>query len=241
MGRYLYTGVTVQYNGAKKIFLTPHSQAICNTWTVPDGVTCLTFEIWGGGGAGSPTCCCTCYGGLAGDGGAYSIKTLAVTPGTVYTYNVGKGGCGNACYFNDNACGCGGGTTYITGTGLTNFCASGGAGGQWCNANPCNCAKHQVGAVSYGGDLNLQGFPARRISCCFSGACWGDLTGSSPFGGGFHFRTPPGSCTSPTICSPVGVYPGGGGAARAHFTDGWCDCCRGCNGAGSDGLIIITV
>lgn len=240
MGRYVFTGVSQRYTGAKKIFLTPHTQAVCNVWTVPDGVSCLTFEIWGAGGSGSPSCCCTCWGGFPGDGGAYSMKTLAVTPGTQFTYVVGCGGCGNACWFNGNACGCCGSTTYITGTGLSNFCATGGQGGQWCNASPTNCAKHLCGALAYGGDLNLQGFPGRRTACCFSANCWHDFTGSSPLGGGFHFYGPAGAQTY-HACGSYGNYPGGGGTAKPMYSPGWCDCCSGCNGGGSDGLIIITL
>lgn len=242
MGRYIYRGLTTSYKGSKRIFLTPQTQYICNTWTVPDGVTCLTFEIWGAGGAGAPVCCCTCYGGMAGDGGAYSAKTLAVTPGTIYTYCVGKGGCGNACWYNGNACGCGGGKTYITGTGLTNFCAVGGAGGLWCDASPCNCVKQGAGSLSYGGDLNLEGFPARRTRlCCWSGRCAQSFTGSAPFGGGYNIIFDVATCHASYGVAPIGSYPGGGGGNKPMFADGWCDCCGGCNSGGADGLIIITL
>ena len=40
------------------------------TWTVPTGVTKVTFEAWGAGGGGSARCCCDCYHhGHGGSGG----------------------------------------------------------------------------------------------------------------------------------------------------------------------------
>lgn len=241
MPRYIFSGVTQTFIGAKKIFLTPHTQAVCNTWTVPAGVTCLTFELWGAGGAGSPVCCCTCYGGMPGDGGAYSMKTLSVTPGTVYTYVVGCGGCGSSSWYQSNACGCRGSDTYITGTGLSNFCAMGGAGGLWCNQTPCNCALQNIGIVGYGGDLNLPGYNGRRTVCCFSGSCFLNITGSAPLGGGLHAVGHTGQQTTYISCGVHGNYPGGGGQSKPMFSPGWCDCCEGCNGGGADGLIIITL
>jgi hypothetical protein len=51
-------------------------------------------QCWGaggGGGGGDAT-----SGGSGGGGGGFSQKTLAVTPGTVYTVNVGLGGTAGA-------------------------------------------------------------------------------------------------------------------------------------------------
>ena len=55
-----------------------------STWTAPAGVTHVMVEMWGGGGGG----------GIAtgGGGGGYSRSIITVTPGTVYTINVGGGG-----------------------------------------------------------------------------------------------------------------------------------------------------
>lgn len=50
------------------------------SWTVPAGVTSVTVEAWGGGGAGPF--------GAAGGGGAYSAGVVTVTPGQVLNYFV---------------------------------------------------------------------------------------------------------------------------------------------------------
>lgn len=248
MGRYLSTAAinnTVSAS-AKKIYFKanasgtyPQSQA--QTWTVPAGVTCATFEIWGGGGGGSPVCCCTCYGGSPGSGGAYSMKTIAVTPGTNYAITVGIGGCGNACYYNGNACGCIGGTTFVTGSNLSNYCAEGGQGGTWCNATPCQnggaCA-----SMAYGGDLSIPGRGPLINACCWSGCAPGGVTGSSPFGGGWNWAPAgTGAASICKDCASYGIFPGGGGSNRPLYSSGWCDCCIGCAGGGADGLVRITI
>jgi hypothetical protein len=52
-----------------------------NSWSVPAGVTSITFEAWGGGGGGS-----SCSGG---GGGSYARRTFNVTSGTVCQIVVG--------------------------------------------------------------------------------------------------------------------------------------------------------
>jgi hypothetical protein len=241
MGRYINVGNNLSYTGPKKIFHTVSSVASSggSTWTVPEGVTCATFEIWGGGGSGSPSCCCTCWGGDAGYGGAYSLKTLSVTPGSKYTLAVGQGGCGNQCWFNGNACGCCGGTTFVTGTGLTNFCAEGGKGGVWCNA----WGYGQASAVACGGDINLQGGQSHKANyCCWSGCGGISAGGESPFGGGLTWS--PGGVGAEGVfynCGYTGTFPGGGSPNRQMYRSGWCDCCSGCTAGGADGLIVITI
>jgi hypothetical protein len=105
-------------------------------WVVPTGVTKAKFEIWGGGGNGSPANCCM-YGPNGGSG-AYAYKEINVTAGDVYTMcacNL----CQQFCCMNGGSCdpgtigtfmfGCRGSNAGITGNGLTNFCAEGGNGG----------------------------------------------------------------------------------------------------------------
>lgn len=236
MGRYINTGVTLNATGAKKIFY--NVAASSQSWTVPAGVTCATFEIWGAGGAGSPSCCCTCTGGSPGSGGAYSLKTIPVTPGSSYSIVVGQGGCGNMCYYNGNACGCCGFPTYVTGASLTNFCAEGGQGGYWCNSVPV-----AVAPSAYGGDINLKGVTGAKVNgCCWYGCGGMQAGGASPFGGGFQWHPYGiGSVSSPLMCGFSGVFPGGGSPARHQWNSGWCDCCAGCTGGGSDGLVVITI
>lgn len=65
------------------------------TWTVPAGVTSITIEAWGAGGAGGATA--MPWGGIqspsaGGGGGAYASSTINVTAGTTYNVTVGAGG-----------------------------------------------------------------------------------------------------------------------------------------------------
>lgn len=55
-----------------------------STWTAPAGITHVLVEIWGGGGGGGLV--------FGGGGAGYSRSVVAVSPGTVYTINVGGGG-----------------------------------------------------------------------------------------------------------------------------------------------------
>lgn len=242
MGRYVYEGTrTTVLSGAKKLYFKSQG-GTAYTWTVPTGVTCATFEIWGGGGAGAPNCCCTCYGGGAGAGGGYSIKTIAVTPGNQYSIIVGSGGYQVECWFRSNACGCPGCTTYVTGANLTNFCAVGGQGGIWCNVG--HHCMYDGGCLgqAYGGDFNFQGLEAVKGSCCWVGCNSVFASGASPFGGGINWVVPStGNCGIYQACSIAGAFPGGGGMPKPVFTGGWCDCCAGCAGAGADGLVVITL
>src|SRR3954469_22605891 len=65
------------------------------TYTVPAGVTSITVEVWGGGGAGGgyQTFKNTFAGG--GSGGGYVRTVMSVTAGQTYTVTVGAGGTGS--------------------------------------------------------------------------------------------------------------------------------------------------
>ena len=94
--------------------------ASCN-WTVPGGITCAEFQLWGPGGGTSSNCCCG--GAPFGPTGAYAVVSMPVTSGQVYTICAG---CAFCCYASQTTPGLIGGPSYVTGTGLTNFCAIGG-------------------------------------------------------------------------------------------------------------------
>jgi hypothetical protein len=67
-------------------------------WTVPAGVTQITVEAWGAGGAGGGSddyISCQGAGGAGGGGGAYAASsTVSVTPGQILKVVVGAGGTG---------------------------------------------------------------------------------------------------------------------------------------------------
>jgi hypothetical protein len=111
------------------------------SWAVPDDTNLITFHAWGGGGSGSGHCCHACYCDIATCGafaGYYARKTVRkcdgdFTDGDNYTWCYGAGGNGES----NDGCGCftvccdapRGCASYVTGPGLTNFCAVGGKGG----------------------------------------------------------------------------------------------------------------
>ena len=104
-----------------------NSQFYC-CWKVPGsptgtGTTVVTFEIWGSGGGGGGGCCCMI--GIPAGAGAYARKTITgIASGTAYDICIGTIGCRSP-----NATGCVGNKSYITGSGLSNFCADGGSAG----------------------------------------------------------------------------------------------------------------
>ena len=60
------------------------------TFTVPSGITEIIVEVWGAGGAGGRNTDSKATGG--GGGGAYTISTLAVTPGDEFNITIGAAG-----------------------------------------------------------------------------------------------------------------------------------------------------
>lgn len=87
------------------------------TFTIPQGVSCVRVELWGGGGAGGESD--GSKGGGGGGGGAYIQRSgYAVSPGSVYTITVGAGGVISGAN--------GGPTSFASGVGLT---VNGGFGG----------------------------------------------------------------------------------------------------------------
>jgi len=112
-------------------------------WCVPPGITKATFHIWGAGGIAGG------YGGLTNaysppsSSGAYAAKTINVTAGDCYTLHIGAAYCAVPCrngadkqtaesladdFFD----------TFVTGNGLTNFCAEGGNHSCAINDTPAN-------------------------------------------------------------------------------------------------------
>jgi hypothetical protein len=147
-------------NGTQEVYFFNENAKGCHcfngcadTWTVPNGTKSITFEAWGGGGAGAGHCCQGCWCDIAScgsQGGVYARKTICegqgdFAEGDVYNLCVGNGanangggGCWQGCCWQIRGC-----ASYLTGNGLSNFCAPGGAGGYnlyctcRCNANHC--------------------------------------------------------------------------------------------------------
>ena len=237
MGRFAFVPTLDPVNSFRRRVLNIPGGNTC-TWTVPTDVKEVTFELWGGGGAGGQNYCCYCGLGVGGGGGAYSLKSIAVTPGTTYTIVAGAGGSGNFyCSPGGSQVGCRGCTSYVTGTNLTNFCAEGGCGGCWYSGCIPGNAEATGGGLAYGGDVNLAGNKAWLKSgiCTWYTPKFFSAGGSSPLGG-------PNQMHQGNFCTPYfsggydGVFPGGGGTGLSKCC---CDCC-GCGGSGAPGLVRIT-
>jgi hypothetical protein len=244
-----------QISGNGTRFTCNPGSGICCLWCVPPGVSSVIIELWGGGGGGGSAVvnnCSTIGGG--GGGSAYARKTLPVAAGSCYTICVGAGGQGGGSFttsMRDQACCCGskGGTTYITGAGLTNFCAEGGFGGE---SRPYNTGGvlPNGGWPGNGGDVNVRGgdggyhFSGNVCGTSSQTLTWG---GSSPFGARNIYMTydnpsqavdSGGNGRYGGICGFYGLFPGGGG------TGGIGSCCTNSTvmpmgGNGAPGLIRI--
>ena len=147
-------------------------------WCIPNGVCDVIFEIWGAGGGGGSSCCCS--RGMPSGSGAYAWKrvTGAATSlqGCSYDVHVGRPGCGRT----GSQCGNQGGTSYITGYGLSNFCARGGHGGCSCcflccctwNAQCMSSCPYGCCATYCGADGGAYGVPGAAYIFCYSNHCW---------------------------------------------------------------------
>ena len=72
---------------------TTYNGSGSQTWKAPAGVTSITVEAWGAGGAGGGATANPAQGG-GGAGGQYVRKVVTVVPGTNYTVVIGAGGNG---------------------------------------------------------------------------------------------------------------------------------------------------
>lgn len=92
------------------------------TWTVPAGITKARFELWGAGAGSQGGNCCS--HGPIGNSGSYASVCMTVTPGTAYVLCAGAASTVVSCC--EVSCDISGCPSYVTGPGLTNFCALGG-------------------------------------------------------------------------------------------------------------------
>ena len=120
----------------------------CNcTWTVPSGTTCARFQLWGPGGGSSESRCCTFS--PIGSTGAYASVIMPVSAGESYTLCAG---CAYCCYTERTQMTADGGTSYVQGPGLTNFCAEGGESNIFCESKVrCLRGPNEQGACKYMG------------------------------------------------------------------------------------------
>jgi len=145
------------------------------SFTVPSGVSRVTFQLWGAGSGSSQNCCCG--GAPAGINGAYALAVVDVCPGEIYCWNTGCSYC--CCGDQDNVPGgyqgtCGTQLSYCGNPSNPSFVA-GGYSGAWymCapganNMHMCmwNCQMCKV-FPGYGTSCNLS-IPSINASQCGS-------------------------------------------------------------------------
>ena len=143
-------------SGFKVCDATGYFRCGCNcTWTVPGGVTCARFQLWGAGSSSGTSCCCG-YG-LPGATGAYASVIIPVSSGSSYTICSGCAYCCHPCWGGGDS----GNTSYVQGNGLTNFCALGGRGGICCYLRShYDCGGQCKGFCEYGSWIMMMGMCA---------------------------------------------------------------------------------
>jgi hypothetical protein len=131
------------------------------TWTVPTGVTCARFQIWGAGAGRGFGCCCAFvpFGGT----GSYASVIIPVTADDTYTLCAGCAFCCYAVAGMNNVNGQPGCQSFVTGTNLSNFCADGGESSLFCELQT-RCVS---GAIA-GACVFLGGCICSNASVCWS-------------------------------------------------------------------------
>ncbi len=245
------TGVAHQFHLHNTNYWTVANGGCCLLWVVPPGTTSVRFELTGGGGTGSIGACCS--NGPSGGAGAYATKTLFAYNGdftagsTQYTICSGAStdcSCCRQC----SACACCGRRgcrSFVTGSGLSNFCAEGGAwgwhhcsGGCYSCVAPAQCNKClQYCACYNGADFGIigpSGGKHQNQFCRGTDRSWTG-PGVGPYAASTNFGVD--NCSGSNVhgcCKGQALFPGGGGLSP--FTDG--GCCWG--GWGAGGLVVVS-
>ena len=226
----------------------------CYYWTVPAKALTIKFEIMSGGGSGGPGRCCT--GGYhPGGSGAYGVKTLHAhkgdfTPGssayTICAASSTRCSCCGCCTgrYGCGFCGC---TTYVQGSGLNNFCATGGGWGHhkcasWCYTCKMNtqcawCYSERMACVCGNWDFALGGMNGADSANQYCNTEHYPIAsgGPGPWGSSFvRGRSKCGTGNRVGCCYGHSLFPGGGGFTAG--TEG--SNCWGSFGAG--GLVVVT-
>ena len=214
----------------------------CCLWTVPTGVTKVTFEIWSGGGGGAGhTCCNCCSFSIGGAGGNYAIKTISTAPGCTYTVCAGGAWPCNKSHTCSASMGC---RSYVTGYNLSNFCVEGGCGGWMCNGDAWGwrhstngCANCRICAF-FNADFGMTGTvgwkPGHGACHCYRTMA---ITGSPPIIGTFQStQSSDAWCTCACFSSPPAT---GGMSGVSPYCGNNAKCCAGGIG-GASGIVRIT-
>ena len=209
----------------------------CCLWTIPSGVTRATFELWGAGGNGHGACSCNrCQHYRGAAGGTYNTKTITVTEGNNYTV------CAGGVYpcYSQECNGCEGCSSYVNGSGLSNFCAVGGARGCANGDWSIRCTSENFCCMSpgnNGGDFSMaphQSNWSGHWNCHCTGAVAHSCQTGAPFlVGSSEMQLD--QCWIRCGCWTVPYASGGQGAMTTY-----CERCCGQGGTGGSGVVRVT-
>jgi len=261
------TGPMKEFMIYHKLYCDVTNGGCCLEWTVPTGTSFIKFEIVGGGGPGGSSGGDHDYG-IGGQGGGYGAKSLyeadddfvsAEGSESVYTLcAAGTSDCSCCCMCNANCRhGC---KSYVTGPGLTNYCAQGGMGGSTSFDVFSSCYSCMMSSIqhttrnnyngpwhnwicdsnyqTYGADIcftGISGGAGTDYDCCDNYLSWaGSPTG--PFSVGAMTGAKRSNCFGATSCCMANSnFPGGGGTGTGTATS------TGCWGSfGAGGLVKVT-
>ena len=215
----------------------------CCLWTVPSGVTKVTFEIWSGGGGGAGhTCCNCCSFSIGGGGGNYGIKTINTVPGCQYSICAGGSWRCEKSHTCSATMGC---RSYVNGYNLSNFCTTGGCGGYMCNGDAWGprhsqvCANCNICGI-FGADFGMMGTTGQYNGfggCHCRGGDWSHA-GQAPMLGMMQTVAVTESwCT----CGCYVNWPAGGGTSgNSTYCGNRAKCCAGGSGQGGSGIVRVT-
>ncbi|MGV8151919.1 MAG: LamG-like jellyroll fold domain-containing protein, partial [Candidatus Nanoarchaeia archaeon] len=178
--------------------VTNYTTSVLN-WVVPEDISVITIEAFGGGGAGGGSGT-NAQGGSGGGGGQVAIKNISVSPGQKFNISIGAGGTPGAA--GNNPGGTGGNTTFSNGSGnlVVAIGGSGGAGNS--------------GTIGLG---NLSGSIGDIIRWGGSGGIGGAAGGG---GGGGAGTTVNGTTTTTSTGGAGGSLYGGTGGNGATNANG---------------------
>ncbi len=207
------------------------------TWTCPVGINSVFAECWGAGGSGARWDPQGNGGATGGGAGAYSNKTIAVTPGNVYTVTVGTGGTS----VGSNTPGNPGGDSWFSSIAVV--LAKGGQGGNYqsspqpVSGGPGGVAGSGVGDVTFSGGRggNLSGNTSNRTP-------GGGAAGASGNGGNGtdNGNIAGGGSGNGTNSGGGGSTTSGNGGGGGNYGGAGAAAINASPGAGAGGLVQLT-
>lgn len=216
-----------------KTFFVQYSQTghqnggCCCLWTVPAGVTRVTFELWGAGGDGSGGFCCE-SSAMGAISGSYAIKQIDSIAGRQYRLCAAGSGCCTYCYDIGNT----GSPSYVFGIteNAVVACAAGGCGG---NNSPTRYGSGEGYTCCWGrysdncgvGDIAFPGTGGTGIRNQYCHSNQYHIVGSGPLSGGGRWspdRCSIWACNGTNIMKSESPFPGGPGGDPNVCGGGMC-------------------